>query len=207
MHEYRLAEPSAASARLPLAAGNYSSAAKKASLRLDDWVLCRIYQKNNSNPRSAEREKLEDHRHPQLQQQPSRTTSSAANYTALLDSSDDTFFDGLLASDDSQMQSCRIKSLIPLTAKHSNYRYEAMENSAPSPKRFQASSNSRNSTNSCGGSGAGEEIGCGSSTASIVNLLNLQIPQHLPQQTQLGDGGAVSVFRQPFTLSDINWSG
>ncbi|PKU82132.1 NAC domain-containing protein 10 [Dendrobium catenatum] len=200
MHEYRLAESSAASARLPVATGDYSSAAKKASLRLDDWVLCRIYKKSNSHQRSAEREKLENgcihgllgppahDRTPQLQLHQPRTNSSTANYTALLDSADETFFDGLLASEDCQIPACcRANSAISPATKHLTF--STMENITPSAKRFQSSSSS--------GSGGG---GGNGSAASILNLLNLQIPQ------QLEEAGVVSLFRQPYSLSEINWS-
>ncbi|XP_002991033.2 NAC domain-containing protein 72 [Selaginella moellendorffii] len=44
MHEYRLADASGASNRLSLR--------KKGSLRLDDWVLCRIYKKQSSDWKS-----------------------------------------------------------------------------------------------------------------------------------------------------------
>ncbi|PKH47734.1 hypothetical protein CRG98_050459 [Punica granatum] len=45
MHEYRLAENKAINKPPGCDLGN-----KKNSLRLDDWVLCRIYKKNNSHP-------------------------------------------------------------------------------------------------------------------------------------------------------------
>ncbi|KAI0497748.1 hypothetical protein KFK09_020983 [Dendrobium nobile] len=195
MHEYRLAESSAASARLP---GDYSAAAKKGFLRLHDWVICRIYKKSN-NQRSAEREKLDNgcihgllgppahDRTPQLQlHQPRTLNSSTANYTALLDSADEIFFDGILASDDCQIPACcRENSAISPATKHLTF--STMENITPSAKRFQTT------TSSGGGGGNG-------SAASILNLLNLQIPQ------QLEEAGVVSLFRQPYSLSEINWS-
>ncbi|KAL6999460.1 hypothetical protein U1Q18_000621 [Sarracenia purpurea var. burkii] len=51
MHEYRLADNKTNSKPLV-----FDSANKKASLRLDDWVLCRIYKKNNP-PRPMDRER------------------------------------------------------------------------------------------------------------------------------------------------------
>ncbi|PSS24663.1 NAC transcription factor [Actinidia chinensis var. chinensis] len=58
MHEYRLVDSNSRTKHPPIDPGN-----KKRSLRLDDWVLCRIYNKNNSN-RPMEREKedfMENH--------------------------------------------------------------------------------------------------------------------------------------------------
>ncbi|KAK8942893.1 NAC transcription factor NAM-B2 [Platanthera zijinensis] len=231
MHEYRLAD--SAAGRPPTVAGNYSSSSsvsKKSSLRLDDWVLCRIYMKNSSSSsqRSAERD-MEDgcvhcpppaqYHPPQLKLQPPRTT--AANYTSLLESPDETFFQGLLASEDCGHLQHPAKSPIIPPAKHAlivpSYWREAMDNVIPPAKRFQVNSggagadsinitHSRNSSSSCGGSGAGQGIaGDGTSAASILNLL--QIPRQHQGAMLQGDAGSVaSVFRQPFTLSDITWS-
>jgi len=52
MHEYRLADGISKPS---------SFASRKGSLRLDDWVLCRIYKKNRHSPRMAESEKDESH--------------------------------------------------------------------------------------------------------------------------------------------------
>ncbi|CAO2823808.1 unnamed protein product [Amaranthus hypochondriacus] len=55
MHEYRLMDPTSSS-KLPHTLVDHS---KKPSLRLDDWVLCRIYKKNNSQrPLDHERDDL-----------------------------------------------------------------------------------------------------------------------------------------------------
>lgn len=59
MHEYRLAEN-----KVNNKPPGCDFGSKKNSLRLDDWVLCRIYKKNNNNmPIDHEREEstLEDH--------------------------------------------------------------------------------------------------------------------------------------------------
>ncbi|KAL4026532.1 hypothetical protein IC575_014964 [Cucumis melo] len=53
MHEYRLADNKPCINKPP----GYDLANKKNSLKLDDWVLCRIYKKNNSHrPMDQERE-------------------------------------------------------------------------------------------------------------------------------------------------------
>lgn len=46
MHEYRLADNTKSTSMKPPGCSDVAN--KKGSLRLDDWVLCRIYKKNNS---------------------------------------------------------------------------------------------------------------------------------------------------------------
>jgi len=53
MHEYRLVDNNKTTSKPPSFDPTHN---KKASLRLDDWVLCRIYKKNNP-PRSIEHER------------------------------------------------------------------------------------------------------------------------------------------------------
>ncbi|XP_038896385.1 NAC transcription factor 56-like [Benincasa hispida] len=56
MHEYRLADnkPGGGNNNKPL---GFNIGGKKNSLRLDDWVLCRIYKKINSNKPGMDRER------------------------------------------------------------------------------------------------------------------------------------------------------
>ncbi|MQL96253.1 hypothetical protein Taro_028931 [Colocasia esculenta] len=57
MHEYRLAENPAAAHARPL------KASRETSMRLDDWVLCRIYKKSGSipGPSSTDRDEPEEY--------------------------------------------------------------------------------------------------------------------------------------------------
>ncbi|CAL0331408.1 unnamed protein product [Lupinus luteus] len=89
----------------------------KKSLRLDDWVLCRIYKKNNNT--TMPRPPLMEHDNELSMETmlPTISTLSMANYTNLnpkppssrsngyaplaLDQNDDNFFNGILASDQS----------------------------------------------------------------------------------------------------------
>ncbi|XP_010921105.1 NAC transcription factor 25 [Elaeis guineensis] len=112
MHEYRLADSSPSSSARP-PGGDVGS--KKGSLRLDDWVLCRIYKKNsssNNNGRLTDRDKedsmdgmlappaLTPHRAIGTQTNPRPQPQRAPNnYTALL-GNDETFFEGLLTTED-----------------------------------------------------------------------------------------------------------
>lgn len=95
MHEYRLASSSTSAVTKP---------PKRTSLRLDDWVLCRIYQKNNINVQI----RALDHQSCCIQRQSNylhinsisntQTGPARTNYGTLVDN-DDNFFQGLLAKD------------------------------------------------------------------------------------------------------------
>ncbi|KMZ64966.1 putative NAC domain-containing protein [Zostera marina] len=91
MHEYRLVQSSTT-----VAATAPSKPPKRTSLRLDDWVLCRIYQKNNINVQI----RALDHQTCCIQQQANYLPhmNSINNTQALVDN-DDNFFEGLLAKD------------------------------------------------------------------------------------------------------------
>ncbi|KAI3898196.1 hypothetical protein MKX03_017622 [Papaver bracteatum] len=65
MHEYRLidnATTTSSTTMRPPGTTNISSASKKngTSLRLDEWVLCRIYKKNNSTQRPMDQNNKDD---------------------------------------------------------------------------------------------------------------------------------------------------
>ncbi|XP_064961567.1 NAC transcription factor NAM-B2-like [Musa acuminata AAA Group] len=112
MHEYRLAdgsspENSSSSSCRPPYGGHMANKKKGGSLRLDDWVLCRIYKKNNSvsdslRPTHRDREGATDDMlgsapsvaH-QTGMQPQRAPT---NYNSLLEH-DETFLEGLLANE------------------------------------------------------------------------------------------------------------
>ncbi|XAR66428.1 hypothetical protein NMG60_11012663 [Bertholletia excelsa] len=103
MHEYRLI--GGVSAAKPPDAADPS---KRSSLRLDDWVLCRIYKKNSPNNRPLERDKegfMEDHqvlRHGSSSMdfqgnQRFLEASKVGNYGALLDQEQEiNLFEGIV---------------------------------------------------------------------------------------------------------------
>ncbi|CAL5062138.1 unnamed protein product [Urochloa decumbens] len=109
MHEYRLADATGSTAtnRPPPGAGG----GRAASLRLDDWVLCRIYKKTNKlgvgdQQRSMECEGSVEDAVVGASSYPRHAAAAAAmaaaaggNYTSLLhhhDGHEDNFLDGLL---------------------------------------------------------------------------------------------------------------
>ncbi|KAK8580685.1 hypothetical protein V6N13_143750 [Hibiscus sabdariffa] len=204
MHEYRLIDNISTSkpqiADLPN---------RKASLRLDDWVLCRIYKKNNAQ-RPMERDKdytiegmgmLGTLPTPSNQNQ-SSLTSSATRYGSLLQHEDNSFFEGIL-SDQGMRSSSNISQLPVSSSSKQNfpmaftvkrtlppqYWNETNLTASESSKRFQ-----QDDLN-CNG-----RVGNIDDTNSFVSLLN-QLPQNTPFYPgtivgSLGDG----VSRQQFIL-------
>ncbi|XXG59800.1 hypothetical protein AAC387_Pa04g1819 [Persea americana] len=184
MHEYRLVDSN--TTKPP----SWDAASKKNSLRLDDWVLCRIYKKNISN-RPMEPDKddsiddmlasvapsINGHQNPKSQAQ--RPT----NFSALLDN-DELFFDGLLNAD----------GTLPLKRTlNSQYWNDTGLMGSPS-KRLHSSDN--DSTGGARSNGS-------NSTALLLNQLPQGAPYH--QNSFLGsinDG----VLRQQYQLLGLNWN-
>lgn len=81
MHEYRLTD-----------SGTSTTGHRKGSMRLDDWVLCRIYKKKNTNPRlAAAKERDEPEMEdvlatlPDIDQDQKPAIPKVASFTGLLD--------------------------------------------------------------------------------------------------------------------------
>ncbi|KAJ4838628.1 hypothetical protein Tsubulata_044116 [Turnera subulata] len=121
MHEYRLVDHNSTS-KPPGA----DLANKKGSLRLDDWVLCRIYKKNNSQ-RPMEREKEEAmegmiatmQASSHLNQKPP-TASKPASFGSLLEH-EENFFEGIVLTGgggggDHGMQNSSISQQLPTSS-------------------------------------------------------------------------------------------
>ncbi|KAM3384875.1 hypothetical protein ACQJBY_009083 [Aegilops geniculata] len=110
MHEYRLtdASSSATTSRPPPITGG----SRSASLRLDDWVLCRIYKKINKAAAEDQQRSMEceDSVEDAVTAYPPYATAGmdgagvhGSNYDSLLhhhDSHEDNFLDGLLTAED-----------------------------------------------------------------------------------------------------------
>ncbi|KAL0443503.1 UNVERIFIED_CONTAM: NAC transcription factor 56 [Sesamum latifolium] len=201
MHEYRLAD-NKPNCKPP-------GCDKKGSLRLDDWVLCRIYKKTNAQrPMTQERD---DHINDMIGSiQPTLSLPlgqhqkiqgiKASSYGSLLES-DDNLYEGMMNNNES-MNSHLGSSADPnlLQAKRTLpnlYWNEEGNANSPPTKRFLAES--------CDGSiGRADET----TTSSIATILS-QLPQTPSLQQQailaagaLGDG----VFRQqPYQVSGMNW--
>uniref|UniRef100_A0A5B7C9W7 Putative NAC transcription factor 25 isoform X1 n=1 Tax=Davidia involucrata TaxID=16924 RepID=A0A5B7C9W7_DAVIN len=104
MHEYRLIDNKLNSKPPGCAVAN-----KKASLRLDDWVLCRIYKKSNTQRPIDIHDKDEYSMNDMLasiplllptgQQNPKLQALKASNYGALLEN-EHNLFEGMISNDD-----------------------------------------------------------------------------------------------------------
>ncbi|MED6156709.1 hypothetical protein PIB30_016865 [Stylosanthes scabra] len=202
MHEYRLADNNNNNSSFNASSNSSSSnkppsipldPLKKTSLRLDDWVLCRIYKKSNSSSSSLPRPAfLMDHHQekdlismdstmvPTMSISKPRTTTTTGNcYGPMALENDDNFFDGILAS----------------TTDH-----HTMQNGSPgsssSSKRFH------------GGLNNGSNTTIHEENTSFVSLLN-QLPHHqnaaFHPNSILGSVGD-AVLRQQFQLPGLNWN-
>ncbi|XP_021679077.1 NAC transcription factor 56 isoform X2 [Hevea brasiliensis] len=173
MHEYRLADKKVSNKPPGCDLGN-----KKNSLRLDDWVLCRIYKKNNTlRPMDHDKDdSVED----MLGSIPPSISVGTQQNTKLQ----------LLASSTSRPAEL---SMLPLKRTHpSLYWSDDDAGGPPSSKRFQ------------GDNGDGSVVRT-DGNGSIASLLS-QLPQTPPlhQQTMLGSMGD-GIFRPPYQLSNLNW--
>ncbi|CAI9088560.1 OLC1v1022911C1 [Oldenlandia corymbosa var. corymbosa] len=228
MHEYRLADNKTNNKPPGCDIGN-----KKGSLRLDDWVLCRIYKKNNP-PRPLDHDRDHDLN---IDMMPSSITSSllppsiplsqhkfqgglkaASNYGALLENHEHHMFEGMMsgggadANSLSQLTSSASKSQqLPLGATDSN----GLPTKRTLPALYwnddQGTANSPSTKRFLSdGSGDGSSLGRTNNNNndennSIASLLS-QLPQtsSLHQQAMLGSLGD-GVFRQPYQVSGMNW--
>lgn len=190
MHEYRLID----SAK-PQTNSDFGS--KKGSLRLDDWVLCRIYKKNNSQrPVERDRDDPPDEILPSIAHNKKPNGSKQTSYCELLEN--DNFFEGILSGEG--MQTSSISQLgSSSSSKHEKrvvqpvpYWNEAGAIRSLLGKRFHSDHD--------GGPASTDE------NSSFVSLLN-QIPPNGPYHPNalmgtIGEG----IFRQPFQLPNMNWN-
>lgn len=203
MHEYRLVD-NKPSSKPP----GCDFVNKKGSLRLDDWVLCRIYKKNNAQrPIEQERDDIHDH---MIGSVNSQTLSMAAvgqqqQHHKFLES-DQSLYEGMMSdamnshlgssgSKAAQLHLLPPHSLLPTkrAAMPSLYWNDdgGGNASSPSAKRFLAEA--------CDGRGD-------DNTNSIATMLS-QLPQtsSLQQQAMLGNLGDGVFGQQPYQVSGVNW--
>ncbi|KAJ6423362.1 hypothetical protein OIU84_024329 [Salix udensis] len=212
MHEYRLVDNKINNKPPGCDLGN-----KKNSLRLDDWVLCRIYKKNNTQ-RPMDHDKDDSMDDVLGSIPPSISVGShqngilhlakGTNFGALLDN-DENLFEGIISSSDgirsssssiSHMASPVIsKPDLPMlppkrTLPSLYWTGEDMAGSSSSSKRFQ------------GGMINGDEIAVSTDGNSSVSTLLGHLTQTPPlhQQTMLGSMGD-GVFRPSYQIPNMNW--
>ncbi|WCJ26985.1 NAC domain containing protein 25 [Euphorbia peplus] len=211
MHEYRLVDSSSSSKPPPIDFSN-----KKASLRLDDWVLCRIYKKNNSQRPMDQREKEEAMEGflASLPLNPKPPSVKPTTFASVLET-EENFFEGILsASDHHGMQSPKPHNM-------------STSNTSLALKRVLPTqywiNNDGGGGDGGGGGGSPSSSGkrfhgdlnsCSIATSdhhqqdnnSFVSLLS-QLPQGATFHPNtflgsLGDG----VLRQPYQLPSMNWN-
>ncbi|XP_022724245.1 NAC transcription factor 56-like [Durio zibethinus] len=209
MHEYRLVNNNSTSKPLIVDVHN-----RKVSLRLDDWVLCRIYKKNNTQRRT---ERGKDYTMEGVQatlptsshQNPRLPTSKATSYGSTLEH-EENFFEGILKGEG--MQNSSISQIAASSSSKQNLSMALAASTtnsglvkralppqnwiqpnsieSQSCKRFQGDLNSSNT--------AGID-----DTNSFVSFLN-----HLPQNAPFHPGTLVGSLgdRQKFILASLNWN-
>ncbi|KAK9048460.1 hypothetical protein SSX86_032576 [Deinandra increscens subsp. villosa] len=196
MHEYRLVDSKTMSSKPP----GFDPSNKKTSLRLDDWVLCRIYKKHNM-PRPMDSDGCggggSDH-HPMTGMLASIPPSISLGITrptigpfnAMFENHDVVFTDTTLNSNVENVNSVNMTSsnLLPVKRSFWNELEAAHSGNSPSyTKRFLADSI---------GDGGGVMVtrSADENGGSVAGLLG-------QQQAMFGDG----VYRQPYQLPAMNW--
>ncbi|KAK7302740.1 hypothetical protein RJT34_13636 [Clitoria ternatea] len=214
MHEYRVCDhnSSISSSKPPPLAADHAHGNKKNSLRLDDWVLCRIYKKSNSSmvPRLplVEQDKREVSMESTMlptttyDQNSKGTCSRSASYGQMgLENDDSLLFEGILGADHQSMQDGNSDShQVSSNSKGNNF-----------PVKHALSSQFWNDT---GSSSSIRRFHCNLNTESNNNAFNVSLLSHLPVQNTtfhpnalLGPVvGDIGVFRQQFQFPSINWN-
>ncbi|MED6130687.1 hypothetical protein PIB30_002798 [Stylosanthes scabra] len=207
MHEYRLTDNHNHHHHLPSTNNN-----KKNSLRLDDWVLCRIYKKSNRTALMEHHDDDDDDNKDRLSAETTSmietmSSSMANNNTChnskpttpgygplVLENVDNLFDGGFLAADHQQGNNLPMKR--PVVNMNSQFWNDT--SACSSSKRLRCDLNNTNNNNN---SVADDE-----DNSSFVSLLS-QLPHHTNNASSLlapplPDG----LFRQHFQLQTINWN-
>ncbi|KAI3820573.1 hypothetical protein L1987_08121 [Smallanthus sonchifolius] len=193
MHEYRLTDNKMISKPPGCDPTN-----KKASLRLDDWVLCRIYKKHNMQ-RPVDSDGGSDHPMTgmlaSIPPSISLGVTRPTGFNAMFENHEhNVVFDTMLNSNSNSNDNVNIttSNLLPVKRSLSGFFWNDdghTGSSSPYTKRFLADSSSD------GGvmvARTADETG-----GSIAGLLS----QHQAMLGSIGDG----VYRQPYQLSAMNW--
>ncbi|PIA29516.1 hypothetical protein AQUCO_05900027v1 [Aquilegia coerulea] len=208
MHEYRLADNNSNSSSMKPPMIDK----KNTSLRLDEWVLCRIYKKNNSQrPMDRDREDSMDDMLASIpnstivHQHNPRLHGLRTNYEALVENNEN-FFDDLLSED-----GITSNSLSQFTSTSSRPDQQLNMSSSATTSGFSQKRNlpSPYWSDTVGFAPASKRfhgVNNGDGSDQISTLLN-QIPQstHFQQQQLLGSLGE-GLFRSPYQLSGMNWN-
>ncbi|KAL6529741.1 hypothetical protein OROGR_015364 [Orobanche gracilis] len=197
MHEYRLTDNKVQNNKPPGYDGN-----KKGSLRLDDWVLCRIYKKHNTQrPLDQTNEIMIG----------SIQGLDPTNYDSFLENERDFYDQGMINDTNNNNNSISSHDLcssglkatpqFPFMATDPNNILSTgkrtlpnlywngdetpINSNSPTTKRFLAEKSDTTS-------------------GSFANIIS-QLPQTDPTMKQLGNNLRDDAFRQPYQVSGMNW--
>ncbi|GAB2233120.1 hypothetical protein Droror1_Dr00002336 [Drosera rotundifolia] len=204
MHEYRLLDGNSSNSRLPRLDLDSS---KKASSRLDDWVLCRIYKKSNI-VRSSEQEREEEFMTDQDHKMRRFASNGNGNYFEAVTLTDDHHHhhQGLMHHHTSisqlgptmQEQMYSVSHLIPSTLKGHN-------TGIPAPYWDEMGSVGSSSSKGFHSNGVGDGSTGKDGNNSYVSLLN-QLPP-VTASTLLGQvGHDHGVLGSSFHLGSSAWN-
>ncbi|GFP78587.1 nac transcription factor nam-2 [Phtheirospermum japonicum] len=199
MHEYRLADNKPTS-KPP----GFEFANKKGSLRLDDWVLCRIYKKNHAQrPVEQERDDLSDVIGPMMgpnmsipigqQQQQQQQQNDQSMYEISMMSHDHHAMNSSHLGSRPTLNLHMAHNLLPTKRAVTNLYWNVDDRNPDSPttKRFM-SENEDQTTNS----------------NSMANILGQITPNSLQQQqqiTMMGNMGDGVFEQQAYQVPGMNW--
>ncbi|KAI3675408.1 hypothetical protein L1987_84998 [Smallanthus sonchifolius] len=201
MHEYRLTDGKTVSKP-----HGSDPTKQKGSLRLDDWVLCRIYKKNNMQ-RPMDSDGCDHLKMNGMLSSIPPSISLAGGHHAMVENQEhNLMFDVRMNSNENDINTNNISNLLPVKRSLSGLFWNedagtgnTGNSSSAYTKRFlTGESNSDISTVMA--TRTAEENG-----GSIASLLS-QLPQtpQLQQQTMLGSIEE-GVFRHPYQLQGMNW--
>ncbi|KAK4744126.1 hypothetical protein SAY87_010438 [Trapa incisa] len=211
MHEYRLAENKNISKPPGCDLGN-----KKNSLRLDDWVLCRIYKKNNSSHRPVDLDKDESSMDEILESMPPPSLAvggshglrlhgftrpiTAATYSPMFDT-DQAAFESMMVSNGNGTESLGAMPNLSLKRTLPSLYWDDKDMATET-------SLGKRSFIDLGCDSAVERPAEGNNSGSISSLLG-QIPAaanaSLQQPAGLGSIGENVLRQQPYQLPGLNW--
>uniref|UniRef100_A0A7N0UZR3 NAC domain-containing protein n=1 Tax=Kalanchoe fedtschenkoi TaxID=63787 RepID=A0A7N0UZR3_KALFE len=209
MHEYRLVDGSVSSNAFKPPVADASSTNKKASLRLDDWVLCRIYKKSNGS-RPMDTDPGHDKDDSSMDEM-LISSSSRQNYTGLLEPPDEShFFDGILPHQHPAMAQQPASMLTHLNPKQPTLSMvlPAQEHKRPHPNLvhefWMGAASEFKKMNS---EGEERETGAGSGSGSFVSLLSPHAGGGgYHQNFMLGSISGGDGYSRPGYHQQLNWN-
>ncbi|KAK4271488.1 hypothetical protein QN277_020178 [Acacia crassicarpa] len=214
MHEYRLTDNNSYNNNNsipkppPLASDSASQSAKKNSLRLDNWVLCRIYKKSNSNMNTGLQRPPLMEQEREICMEAMIPTISSLSMANGLENNDDNLFNGILGiggsgggygggeeSHHHLLSSNSSKTVKrPLASAFWNDTAGSPSGSSSSSKRFHGDLNS-----------SGMSTISADENSSFISLLS-QLPPHNQNTTTFLGSISDGVLRQQFQHPSMNWT-